>query len=192
MPLATTPIRGRRKADDDVSRQFGHCKCSVHSPTQSRPGAIGRHLHKALLGESFKLATSGGCELPALLEVYPHVALLGLAGRSERLPYKAAKTLTYWPRQSAELRKKRLCEEWKAILARLGEHIDGIDLPLPNTPEALSFDHLKRFEDAVDALVCAWMAVQFLDKRAVPLGDHTAGIWIPSCSLQYSKEFYAA
>ena len=187
MPLATNPILGRRKADDEISRRFGHCKCSVHSPTQSRPGAIGRRLHEALIAESFKLATNSGCELPALLEVYPHVALLGLAGKSERLPYKATKTRTYWLDESVELRKKRLCEEWKAILARIREHIDGIDLSLPKAPESLSFDDLKRFEDAIDALVCAWMATQFLDKRAVPLGDNTAAIWIPSCSLQFSK-----
>jgi hypothetical protein len=35
---------------------------------------------------------------PALIEVYPHPALVELAGAVERLPYKAAKVSAYWPK----------------------------------------------------------------------------------------------
>jgi predicted RNase H-like nuclease len=127
-----------------------------------------------------------------MLEVYPHVALLGLTGRGERLPYKVARVRTYWPHDSNASRKRRLVGEWTAILKQLGQHIDGIRVSLPNDPEGYSLRGLKRFEDAIDGLVCAWVAVEFLRGSATPLGDETAAIWIPSSAMQFSKEVDAA
>lgn len=37
MPLATTPIAQRRKADKEVSRAFGARGCSTHSAIRSQP-----------------------------------------------------------------------------------------------------------------------------------------------------------
>ncbi|MDW7774366.1 MAG: hypothetical protein SCH71_15885 [Desulfobulbaceae bacterium] len=39
--------------------------------------------------------------------------------------------------------------------------------------------YLKRYEDALDALVCAWVGVKFLEGETQPLGDETAAIWCP-------------
>ena len=41
---------------------------------------------------------------------------------------------------------------------------------------------LKRWEDAVDALVAAWVGIRYLEGTAEPYGDATAAIWI-SCQL---------
>jgi predicted RNase H-like nuclease len=92
MPLATTPIHGRRRADNLISRQFGHRKCSVHSPTRARPGSTGRRLQEGFIDAGYVLATTANSQVPALLEVYPHVALLGLLGYGERCPYKVSRT----------------------------------------------------------------------------------------------------
>jgi predicted RNase H-like nuclease len=40
LPLARSSIRGRRTADDAVSRAYGGRKCGTHSPTPIRPGRI--------------------------------------------------------------------------------------------------------------------------------------------------------
>jgi predicted RNase H-like nuclease len=192
MPLATTRIEGRRRADDEVSRRFGHCKCAVHSPSRVRPGETGRRLERGFAQAGYSLATTECNGLPALLEVYPHVALLGLSGRSERLPYKAGKTTTYWRGQLAESRKRRLGEEWAAIIACLQQQIDGIDLPLPDRLEAHSFAFLKRFEDCLDGIVCAWMATKFLEESAIALGDETAAIWVPSAAMKQARVLDAA
>ena len=191
MPMASTPVICRREADNLVSRNFGHCKCAVHSPSPARPGASGRRLHDGFSNNGYALATSLGCRAPALLEVYPHVALLGLTGRSERLPYKAAKSTTYWPGVPAETRKARLLGEWASILSALGQFISHANLPLPEDPEKVTFGHLKRFEDALDGLVCAWVATQYLQESALPLGDDTAAIWVPISSMKCTGTAYA-
>jgi hypothetical protein len=46
-------------------------------------------------------------------------------------------------------------------------------------PETWKFVALRRFEDAIDALVCAWMAAEFWSGRARAVGDANAPIWIP-------------
>lgn len=180
MPLATKPITARRVADNLVSKRYGARKCSVHSPTLERPGHTGEALHQGFTNAGFSLKVSNPPQEPALIEVYPHVALLKMMGAVERIPYKASKSGTYWGRGlSAQYRKQRLLAQWAAILGRLQQEIDGIDLPLPKAPDQLTFKQLKRYEDAIDALVCAWMGIQYLEGKSLPLGDNTAAIWVP-------------
>lgn len=180
MPLATQPITGRRLAENQVSRQFGARKCSVHSPTLERPGKVGEQLYQSFVNEGFQLALDNTSLSHTLLEVYPHVALLKLMGAAERVPYKAGKSGSYWVKGlPIEERKRCLVKEWARILSRLRGEVEGILLPLPSEPELLTFKQLKRYEDAIDALVCAWMGIRYLEGNALPLGDNTAAIWIP-------------
>jgi predicted RNase H-like nuclease len=181
MPLSNQPISGRRVADNLVSQQFGARKCSVHSPTLERPGKVAAELCQSFANEGIPLAVHTPLPDQAFIEVYPHVALLKLMGAAERVPYKAAKSGSYWGRNiSAAERKRRLVAQWSNILARLRREADDIDLTLPVAPEELSFKHLKRYEDAIDALVCAWVATLCLQDAAIPLGDNAGAIWIPS------------
>lgn len=192
MPLATVPIRGRRTADQRVSEQFGHRGCSTHSPNARRPGPTGERLPRALETRGFVLDTHGGCPRPALIEVYPHVALLGLMQCDHRLPYKVGKARRYWPGASVAERRRRLLHGWQQVLERLAETIGDMRLPLPPVSEEGSLASLKRYEDALDGLVCAWVGVQYLEGRAVSLGDETAAIWAPFVSMRYAKEADAA
>jgi predicted RNase H-like nuclease len=181
MPLSSEPITSRRVADNLVSQQFGARKCSVHSPTAERPGRVATELRQGFANEGVLLAVHTPLPEQALIEVYPHVALLKLTRAAERVPYKAAKSGSYWGRDvSAAARKRRLVDQWAGILARLRREADDIDLPLPSAPEELSFKHLKRYEDGIDALVCAWVATLCLKDAAIPLGDNSGAIWIPS------------
>ncbi len=187
MPLSNDQIDKRRNADNEVSRQFGHCRCSVHSPTSARPGATGRLLQDGFRQDGYSLVTQKMEPLPALLEVYPHVALLGLTDQDARLPYKVGRTRTYWPALPFFFRRERVFQEWKFILGHLRNHIKAVPDFLPDKVEGLSFQHLKRYEDAIDALVCAWVAIEFVKGNACPMGDEDAAIWIPATSMKYAK-----
>lgn len=121
------------------------------------------------------------------MEVYPHLALLGLAGQERRLPYKVSKTKAYWPGQSPPTRKRCLVKQWRRIRCLLRRSIAGIALPLPIRPEELSFAKLKRFEDALDALVCAWNAIQFLEGATVALGENGSAIWVPNTAMAFAR-----
>jgi predicted RNase H-like nuclease len=79
MPVALRPVRARRRCDKSISKAFGGRGCSTHSPTEQRPGVISDSFFQDALEAGFSLRTDysdkhGG----ALLEVYPHVALLEL------------------------------------------------------------------------------------------------------------------
>jgi predicted RNase H-like nuclease len=38
---------------------------------------------------------------------------------------------------------------------------------------------LKGYEDAIDAVVCAWIGCEFLAGRCVAYGDMESAIWLP-------------
>jgi predicted RNase H-like nuclease len=164
----------------------------VHSPNVIRPGLTGTRLQQSFEAHNYVLATSNRPSSPALLEVYPHVALLGLTGRSERLPYKVSKRRTYWRGASHDVWKHNLVEEWAKILGALQREIADVSILLPAHPEELKFSELKRFEDAIDAVVCAWTAALFVDGSATALGDESAAIWVPGISMPFARGHDAA
>ena len=183
MPLATTPIKSRRSADNAVSSRFGRRGCAVHSPSAERPGAIADQLRSELESLNCSLHTSNGDQsLPALIEVYPHVALLALLKRDYRVPYKVSRSLQYWKAEqlSTAERITRLLHEFQAIRAGLEQHISGIPLIIPEAHEVKTLASLKPIEDMLDALVCAWMGIEHLAGRTSGLGDRNAAIWVPS------------
>jgi predicted RNase H-like nuclease len=180
MPMATVPIRARREADNAVSRTFWKQNCSVHSPNESRPGKIGTSLVDGFAHHGFRLSCVAAVYDPSVkqvIEVYPHPALVALTGASERLMYKVSKAAKFWPSLTHAQRRERVVAEFGRIEARLSEEIDGIEL-LPILPNAPTRE-LKAREDVLDALVCAWVGMQYRAGLATPYGDETAAIWIP-------------
>jgi predicted RNase H-like nuclease len=128
----------------------------------------------------FPLVTSpSGLRSRALLEVYPHPALLSLLRREQRVPYKISTAGRFWPKADVRTRIVRLLEQFEAIHRALSNVIGPIPLALPDAKTVPSLAWLKRFEDALDALVCTWVGIEYLCGRAVPLGDATAAIWCP-------------
>jgi predicted RNase H-like nuclease len=108
-----------------------------------------------------------------------HPALVELSGRSERLPYKAAKTNTYWKGSSRAERRTLLRNEWQGIVTLLEGEIQGVAAALPPIDEAANGMALKAYEDKIDAVVCAWCAIRALSGEAEAFGDADAAIWIP-------------
>jgi predicted RNase H-like nuclease len=178
MPLALSPIIGRRPADDAVSRAYGARKCGTHTPSAFRPGRISDALREGFERAGFPLQTDRLAP-PGVIEVYPHPALVELAGALERLPYKTSKVGSYWPLASPPERRTLLYRQWSEIVALLEGEIADTAATLPRLELNASSWKVKAFEDTLDAIVCAWVAICALEGRAKPFGDRDSAIWIP-------------
>jgi predicted RNase H-like nuclease len=189
MPVAIIPITGRRRADDAISSEFGARLCSAHTPNALRPGSIGAELSNQFAAAGYPLVTSDASApvTPSLIEVYPHPALLSLMERAKRVCYKVSKSRRYWPLLNVEQRIDALLDQFRDILTSLTSALGPMDMDLPPAGKVQHLTTLKRYEDGIDALVCAWVGVQFLLGRAVPLGDHTAAIWCPSDVVERAR-----
>ena len=182
MPLAPTPITRRRAADTAISSRFGPKGCAVHSPSTERPGAIADQLHAVFAALGYRLHTNGSEQsAPALIECYPHVALLALLKRDYRVPYKVSRSGRYWKAEklTCSERIERLLEQFQAIKTGLNQHISGIPDFIPAPYEVSTLASLKSVEDMLDGLICAWIGIEHLEGRTVGLGDDTAAIWVP-------------
>lgn len=179
MPVSRVAITGRRTADDAISREFGAAGCSTHSPTPERPGAMGAGLTKEFADAGYPVATRDDRPgtTPRLLEVYPHPALLRLMEADRRVEYKVGKTTKYWPDRGVPERLANVLAIHARIRSVLGREIGGVRVPVPTGVQHLSA--LKRYEDAIDAMICAWIGCRYVDGQADAFGDHEASIWVP-------------
>jgi predicted RNase H-like nuclease len=178
MPLSLSKIDGRRDCDNEVSRIYGARKCGTHTPSVLRPGRISDDLRKDFGAMGYRLQTEA-ISTPSLIEVYPHPALVELANAKERLPYKAGKVRTYWPQLGKEERRARLYRQWRDIVSLLDLEIKGVKDAFPILPLDAHGYELKAFEDRLDAVVCAWVAICALKGQARAFGDQESAIWIP-------------
>lgn len=174
MPLALEPITARRVSDNKVSSAYGARQCGTHTPSAFRPGPISDNLRRDFEGLGYHLATIA-VKTPALLEAYPHPALVELMDAPKRLPYKHGKTRNYWPTDTIVQRRANLFDVWRSIISHLENEISGVSEHLRLPGENDRGYRLKAFEDRLDAVVCACA----LDGRARPFGDATSSIWIP-------------
>ncbi len=171
IPLATVPITSRREADKAVSKIFGKNWCGTHSPNADRPGLIGEAIRDAFKKLGYSLATKGVTPHgKTLIECYPHPALLILCNRDRRLSYKVDK---YRLDQ-----RSLVADELGIIIRRLDHEIPGTCMLIPALPVDGPLAGLKRWEDAVDALVAAWVGTRYLESMTDSYGDATAAIWI--------------
>lgn len=86
---------------------------------------------------------------------------------------------SYWRASSIAERIERLLAEFTAILDGLAASIDNIAITLPRAADIGNLSALKPFEDMIDALVCCWMGIEYLNGRSHALGDDNAAIWCP-------------
>lgn len=113
--------------------------------------------------------------------MYPHSAPPSLLQIGRHPPYKVSKSRRYWTDLSRDERYARLLVSQYLILeGSTLQDIDGLDLPLPAPGAAGPLAGLKRYEDALDALVCAWVATLYSDGRATAFnaGYGSAAIWV--------------
>ena len=182
MPLSNRRIDGRRAAETEISRAFGARGCGAHSPTRTRPGKLGADLMTGLDRAGFPLATDRDrvAAGPCSIEVYPHPAMLTLLSEDYRVPYKVSRSQAYWPGTSVGMRVEQLWAELRRIYEALDARVGPLPFGLPASNEGFAtLASLKRFEDALDALVCAWVAAKVVDGEGVPYGDDEGSIWVP-------------
>lgn len=181
MPVSNSRISGRRCADNRVSEVFGGRNCAAHSPSAERPGMLGEKIAKDFADGGNKLVTEAARPptSPGLIEVYPHPALLSMLKLEERAKYKCSKSRSYWPEASLDERIRNLIAIHEKIHAALSEKFEGVN-DLISIRKVESLSHLKKVEDALDALICAWVGAEYLAGRTVPLGDNSAAIWCPA------------
>ena len=181
MPLSRLPIDGRRPADRLVSERYGDRAAATHSPGKERPGAISDKLRAEFEAEGYGLCTAPPAQgsIQGLIEVYPHPALIEFLKAERRLEYKAGKTGVYWPALSLDERHLNLRAVWARIVQALERRIGGVAERLPRPDPEVRGWRLKAYEDKLDAVVCAAVAIAALDGKAVAHGDDDAAIWVP-------------
>jgi predicted RNase H-like nuclease len=180
MPLSRHPIVARRRCDNLISSKFGAKGAAVHSPSAQRPGRISDPLRQEFEALGYAL-----CAAPpafGLIEVYPHPALIEFLGAPRRLEYKAGKIGAYWSGLSAVERHAKLRTVWARIVEALDRRIAGVAERLPSPPPDMRGWRLKAFEDKLDAVVCAAIAIACLEGKAAAYGDEDAAIWVPVAS----------
>lgn len=178
MPLSKGRIIGRRSADDAVSREYGGRWCGTHSPSVGRPGALSIAIRDQAEYLGYRLATAASTDRTrGLLETYPHPVVLDLLAASRRVEYKVQKRAKYWPLLTPDARLEQVFNNINLIIAALRSYMNDIVLPLdPRSSPSL----LKKIEDAVDALVCCWVGICWLEDEVRAYGDDEATIWLPA------------
>lgn len=189
-PLLVPNATGRRPAEAELARVFGPYEAGAH-PANRRllargaEGVRGEALVERLRGEGFRPADriEAGEEGRLLTEVYPHAAMVALFGLSKTLKYKA--------RGQRRGREERLAA-WRVYQAGL-LGLGAADPPLRGHLELLRTEvgglrggALKGYEDRVDALLCAYIALyahRWGAARCWTFGDLEGG-WILTPALR--------
>jgi predicted RNase H-like nuclease len=176
MPLANTPIVARRAADNAISSAYATRGLGAHSPSERRPGPIAHAMRRGFGAHGYALATAAtrAGTRNVMIEVFPHAAAIALLGAQYRVPYKLSRVTQYWPDLPPPQRRRALLAQWAKLRRALATRVDGIALRVPATGTLAA---LKRYEDALDAAICAWIGTEYLAKRTTAYGDASAAVW---------------
>lgn len=190
IPLSPVFIKGRRSADNEISRRYGTQWATTHTPSAERPGLVSATLFQQLSESGYEWVNTTKHAHPCrhrryFLETYPHPVIVEMLRLDRRLPYKVAKRRTYWPDSKPNERWWNIASELDCLRDALASRINGVEERIPMASSLL--DHapksrgavLKGIEDALDAVVCAFVGCEFLKAHAIPFGDRESTIWIP-------------
>jgi predicted RNase H-like nuclease len=174
-PLIVNNTTGSRECELAIGRKFGRFQASCHSNNLTRtPKPAGMRLVAALapLGfrHDFDIARARQRNGRWLFEVYPHPAMVTLFGLERIHKYK----------KGSVVQKRGGLAELQRHLWALTEGSRGL-IGTPELHELLSSDllklkgeALKRYEDTLDALFCAylaWHCWRWGEDRNVQFGD---------------------
>ena len=149
-----------------------HTPSDVAAGTDRRRDA--RRLCRARLSRRDCRADAGR-RRRALIEVFPHAAAIVLVGRELSRAVQARARGAVLARRDRPRRGAARCSRTGASCgARSRRGSRGGGLRVPSTGTIAS---LKRYEDALDALICAWVGTEYLAGRLRAHGDATAAVW---------------
>jgi predicted house-cleaning noncanonical NTP pyrophosphatase (MazG superfamily)/predicted RNase H-like nuclease len=180
IPLSPTPIKGRRAAENLISKKYAKKDASTHSPNEERPGLISQLIFEQLESCEFNFAYKY-IEEPVFIEVYPHTAIIELLNLEKRLPYKVHKKNKYWPKASVEERNNNIIGSLNYLRTEISKWVPNVTdyLPELNTFTKYSVKQLKGYEDALDAVICAIVGCFYINGKAEAYGDEKGAIWVP-------------
>ncbi len=181
-PLVVNNLSGRRHCEAIVGATFQHREAGAYPTNRAQPHFVdgGRAARLAAeLGLSVDPHFAPGVPVRAMLEVYPHTAIVCLFGLGRTIKYKRRSGRSVATRKAAFARLTELLESLASFdpplriaasphWARLRAEIDGA-----STAAALS-----RAEDELDAYVCAYVGLYFVahgERRCAVLGDAEEG-----------------
>jgi predicted RNase H-like nuclease len=160
-PLRVPNHHGRREAEAALGRVFGRYEAGAHSAnrrqlTSYNQGEVrGEVLAAALEQQDLQQASAiaAGVAARQFTEVYPHAAMIALFGLPRTLKYKArhtrAKRLHAWQHYQQHLRNLQHTEP------ALHGHVPLLGQDIAS----LRGQALKHYEDRIDALLCAYIAL---------------------------------
>ena len=159
-PLAVPNRSGLRDCDVLMNRFSRRFEAGVYPENRHTLGRYdglrGERLAASLAAQGFSLDPRSPAER-TVIEVYPHAAMVTLFGLTRTLKYKTRQNRGY-------------AQRWEE-LARLQRHLAGLrtanpsfpidDAILRQPPRVLRGAALKRLEDTLDALVCAYVGLVY-------------------------------
>lgn len=187
-PLRVPNQRGQRPAEAALNRVFGRYGAGAHPANRQlleRYGGLrGEYLIAALATDGFVHTplVRAGHHTRQIIEVYPHAALVTLFDLPHILRYKAR------PHRPLALRQAELAR-LQQLLARLERATPALHARalLDQPPAALRGAAFKAYEDILDALVCAYVAVYLWHwgpSHTLVFGDaHTGAITTPASAV---------
>ena len=179
-PLSVPNLTGRRPAEAELGAVFGRFQAGAHPANRT---LLGRYNGGVLRGEWIRdaLAARGLSDDPhhlsapdtrAVVEVYPHAAMVALFGLGRTLKYKHK-------RQGREALDAAWAEYHRhlANLAVAEPPLTGLEALLSTDPLTLKGRALKSHKDEVDAVMCAYTALYAhrFPKRCEVFGSVEAG-----------------
>ena len=161
-PLVVTNQKGRRQAEDDVSKLYHRFEAGAYPTSLGRLGEdhSGGRILRSLERQGGRLAerpqdAQGGS---VVFETYPHPSMIELFGLPRTIKYKKTGTIAATQQAQGELTdaiRVNFIERPVGPRLRLNEDLaELLDAP----DRQLTGGELKDREDKLDALVCAYVA----------------------------------
>ena len=158
-PLVVTNASGARPAERALSADFARFDAGAHPTNTARPEFAGQQSRAARLSEALGLVVSTDLSLPRrAIEVYPHAACISLFRLGRTLKYKNKPGRSLVAMRGELLRLTQLLESLSGASPR-------VDLDVPvwrdlvrSIAAAGTKADLRRGEDLVDAVLCAYLA----------------------------------
>jgi predicted RNase H-like nuclease len=157
-PLIVPNEEGARLVDRQITRLFGRYGAGCYPAYRNRPGGCTRGEEIVLELTYYGFVQDPHVQKRAatrtVFEVYPHPAMLALFHLAQTIKYKAR------PKRTLDFRRRELAR-LRACLVNLDGHEPALSSPPAVTdrdPNVLRGTAIKRYEDLLDAAICAYIA----------------------------------
>ncbi len=179
-PLLVPNQTGRRPCEAELGRRFARFQAGAHPANRTlfrgyvRGEDLVAQLAKRDIAHSPSVGAGQDVSLRQVMEVFPHPAHVILFRLAKTLKYKAKPGRTYDARWA-------VFAEYSRLLRSLTTHDPPFHLPdlwPPQDVSGMRGGALKRLEDSLDALTCAYIVYYYWwhgQKGGEVIGDMTQG-----------------